>query len=326
MDNIRISQSLIKDFNDFEDRNLCGKLFYEKWITRSVKIPSSEAMLMGQFFEYIATGSAPREMVEYFPDAPGHYFGMGGLETIGGFKAAAKKNVEPWNEILMDPFPDIWDESKTNDRLEDFSKHWKAKYVNLAHQALHLKQCFYVYGIEILETGVKVDFKVDNTLTRTMVWDVYAKITKMPDPNNRLKHLEPHDAIIDIKATGLINDGWKPYGWDESKLIFKDKLIIQPIDYMDQAREITDDYPVNKFYFFVHANTNDYERKIIQVNPSESVMDDHRKKVNEIRDVIELYGDKWEYFPSLDQCRECPLADKCAHKASHPFVKVVNIL
>jgi hypothetical protein len=70
--NLKISQSLIKDFkryvisaydeNTFKkpDGNHCGLLFKAKYIDKNVQTEPSAAMKEGIYFEYLATGALPR--------------------------------------------------------------------------------------------------------------------------------------------------------------------------------------------------------------------------------------------------------------------------
>ena len=59
MGNIKISQSFLKDYNDYKGKNLCGLQLKAKHFDK-VDFPTSEAMDLGNYFEYMATGSLPR--------------------------------------------------------------------------------------------------------------------------------------------------------------------------------------------------------------------------------------------------------------------------
>jgi hypothetical protein len=61
MDNKRmaISQSLMKDLQEYLNGQECGLLLKAKYVD-NVETQSSDAMLLGQYFEYIATGQVPR--------------------------------------------------------------------------------------------------------------------------------------------------------------------------------------------------------------------------------------------------------------------------
>lgn len=57
---IKISQSLMKGYAEYHQGNECGLAFKARYITKEVAFPSSEAMLLGNYFEYHATGAIPR--------------------------------------------------------------------------------------------------------------------------------------------------------------------------------------------------------------------------------------------------------------------------
>lgn len=55
-----ISNSLLKAYEDYQFGNMCGVLFKEIYLTKSAQTEPSEAMLLGQYFEYMSTGQMPR--------------------------------------------------------------------------------------------------------------------------------------------------------------------------------------------------------------------------------------------------------------------------
>ena len=56
----KISQSLMKALSDYVQGFECGILFKEKYITKTTSTPPSDAMKLGIYFEYMATGALPR--------------------------------------------------------------------------------------------------------------------------------------------------------------------------------------------------------------------------------------------------------------------------
>lgn len=303
MKKLSISQSLIKDWRDYETGDFCGLLFDALWISRTHRIEPNMTMLLGKWFEYLALGPWKKDMGQYFME---------------GMKAAGKKAVDQWDEILQNP----WGESEP----ADVEAHFTSKFVNLYYQAIHLRTTFKAYGIEPIKIQEKVITDMGRIWRRTMVWDVYAQVNAMPDPNKPGKTLPPHKAIIDTKATGLIDDRWKPYGWDVPSLIYRDKILVQPIDYLDQVR-LHEDLEVEAFYFFVHSNTNDSSRKIVKITTTNGILDAHRKEVQRIVETIDFERFKgWKPYPDLERCNDCPLKNECKHRANHPSVRVVNLI
>jgi len=58
MDNMKISQSLMKSFATYKQGNECGLVVKAKYI-EGKQSPSTDAMRLGQYFEYVATGGLP---------------------------------------------------------------------------------------------------------------------------------------------------------------------------------------------------------------------------------------------------------------------------
>ena len=57
---INISQSFLKEYAEYKSGDTCGLQVKAKYID-GIKFPSSDAMELGNYFEYMATGSLPRD-------------------------------------------------------------------------------------------------------------------------------------------------------------------------------------------------------------------------------------------------------------------------
>jgi hypothetical protein len=55
----KISQSILKDFNSYKGKELCGLQFKGKYYD-DLQFPSTEAMNLGNYFEYLCTGALPK--------------------------------------------------------------------------------------------------------------------------------------------------------------------------------------------------------------------------------------------------------------------------
>ena len=310
MKKLRISQSLIKEFEKYDQHEQCGLLFDALYVSRTHRMPPTDAMLMGQWFEFLCTGDVPRDADR---DALGEYF-------ADGMKASGKKNLVAWNGLLKD-----------GEGGEHIPKDWTTKYVNLYQQAQHFKDTLAAYDIEILATQHKIELK-GKAFDRVMVADVIARVHAMPDPTTPGSTYEPHVAIIDIKSTGLFNDKWQDYGWDTHTIVHRPAIITQPLDYMDILRDYKFTFESKaqqpeRFYFFVHSNTNALDRKIIEVEAFDLALDRHRARVQEIhKEILFLQDIGWVPRPTLQQCNGCPLYGECAHRAEHPKPNYVSIL
>lgn len=62
----RISQSLLKSLQDFQRKKKCGLVVKAQYVDY-VEFPSSEAIQMGHYFEFLATGGLPRNGEEPKP-------------------------------------------------------------------------------------------------------------------------------------------------------------------------------------------------------------------------------------------------------------------
>jgi hypothetical protein len=58
---INISQSFLKEFNKYKLGEACGLQVKAKYIDNNYPRTSSEVMILGNFFEFMATGSLPRD-------------------------------------------------------------------------------------------------------------------------------------------------------------------------------------------------------------------------------------------------------------------------
>ena len=299
---------MLKDFKAYQDRKFCGPLFNGLYISRTVIIGPTELMIMGQFFEWLAVGSLPRDVSD--PT----------VLIMPGLKAAGKKKAD----ILI---PELIKASQNPEEIpfeliNDGPEYFLSKYYNLLIQADHFKKTLQHYKIEILSIQKIIQFDKEDYL-RKGVLDIHAKINKMPDELGG--YLKPFEAIIDIKSTGLIHDKWKEYGWDLSALPFKEKLMMQPKEYtMIWKLKYDKEIP---FFFFVHANTNEYSRKIVKVNIHPGILQEHDEWVKSVPEIIrgEIFL-RFNPYPDVEKCYDCPLRNKCAYRADHPGINTIELI
>lgn len=65
---LKISQSMMKSFVDYLTEKECGLLFKAKYIDKTIESIPTDAMKQGIYFEYLATGSLPRNNVVPEPE------------------------------------------------------------------------------------------------------------------------------------------------------------------------------------------------------------------------------------------------------------------
>ena len=248
-----ITQSLIKELEKYENKKLCGLQIKAKYYD-NIKFPSSEVQLLGQWFEYKATGQKDR--YGNIPEPP--------LLKSG-------KYPKKFYDILehIDPFKKILKEN----------------------------------NFEIIETGKRI-------IHRGLQGDIDLVLK---DKKN--------DKIVfgDIKTTGLLNDKWNEFGWDEDSLQFKHNLMIQAIHY--KLLGILEYEYEPDFYFFLFSNKNTIERKIYKIVLNDNRLEEHLshlEKIFAIKKNAETYG--FKAYPNSNDCLKCPIKEKCTEFTDVPVI------
>lgn len=85
----KISQSLMKDYVKYLNKQECGLLFKAKYIDKNVETPPSAAMKLGIYFEYLCTGQLPRNGIKPLPET-----------TLKGELTSAYKKVKESAELF----------------------------------------------------------------------------------------------------------------------------------------------------------------------------------------------------------------------------------
>lgn len=64
----KISQSLMKGLMEYLQGNECGIVFKERYLTKKIEFSQTDAMRLGTYFEFKATGALPRNGIAPQPD------------------------------------------------------------------------------------------------------------------------------------------------------------------------------------------------------------------------------------------------------------------
>jgi nitrogen regulatory protein PII-like uncharacterized protein len=164
---INISQSFLKEFAKYKSGETCGLQVKAKYID-GIKFPSSVAMELGNFFEYMATGSLPRD--GHVPMADIVYKGTA-KESVSEKYKKALESAKKFKEIVSNFGIEIIETGKVvthngmtgifdtkysgmiNDRWSEFG--WNTDSLpekhNLMIQAVHYKLLL------SMEMGLEVD-------------------------------------------------------------------------------------------------------------------------------------------------------------------------
>jgi len=290
---MKISQSLLKGILDYIEGNTCGLIFKAKYIDgRFDLFPPSEVQNLGAWFEYMATGSIPKNgdipKAEYMkrakdddgnPRLASDYVVM--LNQVKNFK----QTMEHYGFEILTAGEDI-----------------KTLYPNSVDK----------FGFEVWLTGT-LDIRAIATK------DVYT----FEQNKKTLIAKKGEIIIIDLKSTGLLDENTKynEYSWYLKGLDHKVKLVTQPIHYKYIEFLNTGIEPPFLFMLFNTKNPND--ARIVDFRVDESAFAEHEVFIdNGVKNLI--YYQKYGYkpLPSLSRCFDCPLNEKCEYKAVIPPINV----
>lgn len=289
---MKISQSLLKGLLELRTEGGCGLVFKAKYIDSKFNLfPPSDSQNVGAWFEYMATGSIPKN------------------GTIPKASYMKKKKDKDGNPFLAKDYVTMQNHVNTFKRTMDY------------------------YGFEILRASEDIKTLYPNSVERFgfEVWltgtlDIRARATKdiYTIDENRNKILvakKGQIVIIDLKVSGLLDDKWNLYGWNLDSLDNKVKLVTQPIHYKYIELVKTGEEP--PFLFMLYSMKNPNDARIIDFRVDESAFSEHEAFIdNGIKNLMYYERNGYKPSPSLIECSQCPLRDKCEYKAIAPTIKV----
>lgn len=258
----KISQSFLKDYNEYKGKNICGIQFKAKHFD-NVEFPTSEAMDLGNYFEYLATGCLPRNGV--VPEPRLSYAGTK-RETISAPFKRAMQSAELFKKIKKE------------------------------------------YNLKINQVGLKLQSKYKNGIL-----DIWGELNGRP-------------CIIDLKYSGLIDDKWADTGWDVESLHYKEKLLVQAIQYKMLVKENYNlNYDEFDFYFMVFSSKEVNNVKLIRINVDEDSYNIHETHIESVYKQINAMDIEKDFvaYPSLKRCSNCPLKESCEYKSNIPLIEDV---
>jgi hypothetical protein len=258
----KISQSFLKDYNQYKGKSMCGLQFKAKHYD-GLQFPSSEAMDLGNFFEYKATGSMPRNGIE--PLVKLSYSGTA-RETISAPYQRAIESAQLFQKIKEE------------------------------------------YKINIKEIGLKLSPEYKDGIL-----DIWGEMNGRP-------------CIIDLKYSGLIDDKWAETGWDVESLHYKEKLIVQAVQYKLLVKENFNlNYEDFDFYFMVFSSKEVHNVKFIKVVIDEDAFEIHNNHIKTVYNQVNNMDIEKDFipYPSIKNCYDCPLKDTCEHRTELPLIETV---
>ena len=142
-------------------------------------------------------------------------------------------------------------------------------YVRANESAELFKKIKKEYSIEIKDVGLKLESKNKNGIL-----DIWATMNGRP-------------CIIDLKYSGLIDDKWSEFGWDVDSLQYKEKLLVQAIQYKMLVKENYGlEYKDFDFFFMVFSSKEVNDVKFIRVNIDEDSFDIHETHISSVYQIF----------------------------------------
>ena len=298
LNRINISNSLMKDFDDYMKGLFCGKLFRERHVLRAEDAyASSEAFNLGHWTEYMIAGGLPRSREAPLPDI---------------LKSA--KNPEVWSDVPPgnpNENPDLPQE------LIDAVPGIGAGYRKMIPHILAFRKAFNKLEYTIIDTGVTW---VAKTKEGVMVKGILDYLVEDAQGN---------PVIIDQKTSAKIDNKWDEMGWYDEFLYKRHKLLSQAVVYKWLGMQR---YGQNiPFEFWVASTQDSVKRKRFRVKVSKDVMDRFSGKhggsskpdfVMDMMKQSEVYG--WTPYPSPDRCADCPINHRCEFYQEVPDVVTIT--
>lgn len=272
----KIGQSLMKDYLDYRAGRYCGLQFVASHID-GVDLGGSDAMALGNYFEYHALGNPTRS---------------GEIPVAEMTKGRTLKDGTVKGQEMTAP------------------------YQRATTQAANFRKMIEHYQIEILERNLEIE--TDGMRGRLDF------IGTIPGSALGMKTSDRVPFIGDLKYSGLLENKWEDYGWDEESLQYKDKILIQWVHY-STLYHAKYGKPA-PFLFFVYSSTNDIDSKIILLDfPDESRRDSHLRDVEFVRRGLEMDLEIGMVpVPDIRRCSTCPIGN-CPRRMTIPSITRVPL-
>ena len=189
-------------------------------------------------------------------------------------------------------------------------------------QVEYFNYLFEKKGIEITNNGfeIEADNKWVGTLDVLANWkQIFEDESVYLDSNNT-----DYKVIIDLKYSGLLEDKYSDFGWDENSLPHNDNTLLQATHYKFLYWK---KYGVNiPFFFFVFDSKKTKKAKLIHISIPEYKLEKHEEFLNKAK----FYFDNqiklgFKPKPEYKRCIECDYLDICLFKVDLPEIIHINL-
>ena len=126
------------------------------------------------------------------------------------------------------------------------------------------------------------------------------------------------EIMIDLKYTGLINDRWNELGWEKLSLPSKWKNLVQAYHY-----KYISGLP---FFWMLYGSDSEQDAKFYEAKISDASMAEYEIGLNDKREMLKLdIRNGFRAYPTLTDCRDCPLAHECRHRITYPLPETIEL-
>lgn len=264
-----MSQSLLKATRDYERGLKCGLILRYEWFEGG-RIESSEAMKLGQYFEYKATGA-----LNYHGEIPRQPQTKSGAPTAEADRA---------------------------DQQAELFKAMLKEYKWIIHKA----------GDKVVnkELSLSMSRDIDIEIPNDGYWPF--KTAGPSAKQYREWTPELSRVNVDLKTTKSLDSGRNPYGWGDPSEVIESDHMVQPVHYSIVTGR-------KGFIFMVFSLTPSMGARMYPVIVEQEAHRPHFEEIetrrNQLRSALRA---GFSPHPSYDNCRNCPLAEGCAHRVKFP--------
>lgn len=183
-----------------------------------------------------------------------------------------------------------------------------ADYERATKSAELYKEIIKKHGIEVIKYGEYMNYDGASGIS-----DIRAK-------------WNGEECIIDLKYTALFDDKFNDYGWHTESLVYKSKLLLQPIHYKYLIKKISgiENIP---FYFFIFSSKDSEKVKIIKTTIQEEHVNLHEEiTVEKMKRYINYHynnPESLEARPNYIRCKDCPFHDDCDKRTDVPLIEEI---
>lgn len=282
---MKISQSLLKGLLNYRNGEECGLLFKAKYLDgRYDLFPPSDAQNVGAWFEYMLTGAIPKNGGVPKPEYMKRGKDEDGNPSLTADYRLMKQHIDNFKKAM----------DKYGFEILRAGEDIKALFPNSLER----------YGFEVWLTGT-LDIRVRATKD---IWAVYGKEMVLVAKEGQI-------VIVDIKASGLLDDKFNVFGWQLDNLHNKVNLVTQPIHYKYIEMLNTGEEP--PFIFMLFSMKSENDARIIDFRVDESAFEEHVNFIDSgVQNLLHYQKHGFKPRPSLEKCSDCPLRDNCEYKAT----------